>query len=292
MKLLTYSFISISLWLFILSCARSRSSEFVQSFTGQELKFPDGLTFQIQSDTIEYDLDDADFTIVTYLDSTGCTSCRMKLHEWNHVINEFKALPNLDVNFVMILHSTKPKEINYLLKKDSFLHPVSFDYNNDFAKLNQLPKEYEYHTFLLDSNKEVVLIGNPVLNPKVLDLYQKVIMDGLSIENQAVSVPIGALQVGETSTTQIKIHNQCGHQHTLQAIVPSCECISACMNKDSVSPDETTMLEINYVADSVLGQLPTLILQHSSVDFMRKRLVMVVTAIIITPFCQSNMQRL
>lgn len=45
-----------------------------------------------------------------------------------------------------------------------------------FNKLNKLPPYPMFQTFLLDKNNRVIAIGNPIHNPKVKELYLKIIL--------------------------------------------------------------------------------------------------------------------
>ena len=69
---------SITLW----SCASETNAyaRLVSEWQGREIVFPEVMTDFLTGDTI--DLSDADFTILTYVDSTGCTGCKMKLPIW------------------------------------------------------------------------------------------------------------------------------------------------------------------------------------------------------------------
>lgn len=68
-------FIGLALW----SCSSDTDAyaKLVSEWQGREIVFPDIMTDVLTGDTI--DLSEADFTILTYVDSMGCVSCRMKL---------------------------------------------------------------------------------------------------------------------------------------------------------------------------------------------------------------------
>ena len=64
-----------------LSCSErpDKEREILASLLGREIVIPDGLGCRIQNTTIDYDMSASDFRIITYIDSAGCTPCRMKL---------------------------------------------------------------------------------------------------------------------------------------------------------------------------------------------------------------------
>jgi hypothetical protein len=54
---------------------------------------------------------------------------------------------------------------------------VFVDKKNEMMQLNNFPKKPEYQCFLLDKDNKVVMIGNPVLNPGIWELYKKIIRE-------------------------------------------------------------------------------------------------------------------
>ena len=65
------------------SCQESREEamlRLVQEWSGKEIKFPARSVFTVQGkDIVDFDFKDADYKVVTYIDSVGCTSCKLNL---------------------------------------------------------------------------------------------------------------------------------------------------------------------------------------------------------------------
>ena len=62
---------------------KERLSRLVKEWEGKEILFPAHSVFTIQGkDTVDFDFKDADYKVVTYIDSVGCTSCKLQLHSW------------------------------------------------------------------------------------------------------------------------------------------------------------------------------------------------------------------
>ena len=127
---------------------------------------PIGLKFQIIDDEIDINSEAPDFKIVNFIDSTGCTACKMKLHPWNDIVNEFKSIPDINVQFLTIVNTDSINQILSILKQNNYLHPIAIDFNNLFVNSDILPNKSAYRTFLLDADNKVIAIGNPVENPK------------------------------------------------------------------------------------------------------------------------------
>jgi len=268
-KLIRYSFFLFAMATFlpvIMSCGSGHKEQrdIVSEWVGKEIVIPAELGFQVGDIPVDYDFNAADFKIVTYVDSTGCTNCRMKLKDWEKVINSFKSSPYVEVNFLMIVDSDKREEIERLVKDNNFHQPVAIDSAGYFSKANPLPSKPEHQTFLLDGDNKVIALGNPVYNPKIKELYASLIFDSIDggqtsvyEEKQICKDPvrgIGVISRGDTITKRFRFLNDTESDLTLQDVTPSCHCVSAKVDWKVLKSGEYADIEISYIADSVPQQ--------------------------------------
>ena len=104
MKKVLYIFI-----LFLLaSCQendKERIARLLNEWNRKEIKFPDHSVFTIQGkDTVTMDFHNTDFKVITYVDSIGCTSCKLQLHRWKELIAEMDSLTSGTVPFLFYFH--------------------------------------------------------------------------------------------------------------------------------------------------------------------------------------------
>lgn len=89
---------------------------------------------------------------------------------WNPLLEYSKSYNGL-LNFYFIFRPAKKdiKDVKLVLSKNvKFNYPVFLDTLGEFEKLNpHLPKNKALHTFLLDENNNVILVGDPLLNKKI-----------------------------------------------------------------------------------------------------------------------------
>ena len=72
-----------------------------------------------------------------------------------------------------------------LNKNVKFNYPILLDTLGEFEKLNpHLPKNHLLHTFLLDENNRVVLVGNPLRNKKIEEMFYKIVEEKLGKPQQ------------------------------------------------------------------------------------------------------------
>lgn len=115
--------------------------------------------------------------IVVYYNLQGCSSCKLKeLLEWKILLNSIDSLKSEEfyIKFVMNVGNQQNKVTVDLIAYD-FRYSVFYDLKGNFEKLNKLPWDPIYHTFLLDKNNKVILVGSPIHNDKMWNLYKKTI---------------------------------------------------------------------------------------------------------------------
>ncbi len=126
----------------------------------------------------EFAYDSADMKLIVYSDSSECNLCAIKkMYDWNDYIKMSSALHGKIV-FRFIV--TAPKGMLEEIKKAYFFSnvqsPIYIDTTGVFLKNNpSLPSERIFHTFLLDKNDHVILVGNPLSNPNIEELFMNII---------------------------------------------------------------------------------------------------------------------
>ena len=117
-------------WMLV-SCEESREEaifRLVNEWNGREVKFPSRSVFTIQGkDTVDFEFASADYKVVVYIDSVGCTSCKLQLPRWKEFMAEVDSLAGSSVPFLYYFHPKDIKELRYLTRRDGFTYPVCFD---------------------------------------------------------------------------------------------------------------------------------------------------------------------
>lgn len=255
-----FSYVIMSLILVMMTSCRGRldkEREVLSSLLGREIIIPDSLECRIQDIPVDYDMNDADYKIITYIDSAGCVPCRMKLSAWTSTLTNLMAHTCVEIAYLMIIDSDDINNVNENLRQDGFLYPIAVDKNKTFIKINGLPNEDMYHTLLLDSNNHVIAVGNPAVNPKVKDVYRQNIKGdnsstSLNLCEQPVS-SLGTVCVGDTIVKEYILHNKTANPLKIQEIVPSCDCINAVSSSMVILSDSMAVVNVTFVAESEVG---------------------------------------
>lgn len=120
----------------------------------------------------------APFRMVVYTSHKECSTCALNnLSEWSVLFDLEK---DNKLEFVFILCPEK-RNINHVV--DTYLssgleHAVYIDTCGIFTQKNpNIPEEAIYHTLLLDSDRNAVLVGNPLKNPQIQTLFENILKD-------------------------------------------------------------------------------------------------------------------
>ena len=248
--------------LFFSSCEESekqRLSRLVNEWEGKEILFPAHSIFTIQGkDTVDFDFKDAEFKIVSYIDSVGCTGCKLQLHRWKELINEVDSMTGGNVPFLFYFHPKDMKELRYLTRREAFTYPVSFDEKDDFNRLNHFPCEMMFQTFLMDKENRVIALGNPVQNPKVKELYLNLIKGNCktasnekytTVSIDSTVMDFGCFPMSEKQERSFVLTNTGNNLLVIQDIVTSCGCTKVEYSKEPVRPGGTLKVKVIYEAE-------------------------------------------
>ena len=244
--------------LFFPSCqtpGQEHIMQLVKEWQGKEVRFPENPVFTRQlKDTVDYRIPEAEYKVLVYVDSIGCTSCKLQLPKWKEFITYVDSVSGGQVPFLFFFQSKDNKELRYILKRDNFRLPVCVDSQNEFGKLNRFPSEQMFQTFLLDKDNRVKVIGNPIHNLSVKELYLKEIAGVKETETLALTqiIPdreeydMGIVAENETKKQKILLKNTGNVPFVIKGITTSCDCTTAEYDWKEIAPDEQKEMVVSY----------------------------------------------
>ena len=249
------------LWILLIllslfSCNLSRTDEVkrsIKDWMGKEI------TLSSVCDTLTMKREYS-HTIISYIDSLGCISCKLQLNNWKKFEDVLDSLAN--VRIVFIVHPFVKKEIGYLFKSYHYSPDLCFvDSANSFERNISLFQKSEFQTLLLDRNNRIVAIGNPVHNFKVKELYLKIIqgeISGQTKEAEAImtevaidktSISLGRFNWQKEQKATFTLKNTGNKPLAVQDVNTSCGCTSVSYSKEPVQPGGELKLEVTYTAE-------------------------------------------
>lgn len=249
------------LFLFFTSCQESekeRITRLVTEWQGKEIHFPPNPVFtRLLSDTTDWQIPNTDYKVLVFVDSIGCTSCKLQLHKWKELIEQTDSITDGTVPFLFFFQSSDLKELHYLLRRDQFDLPVCIDTKDQLNQLNQFPSEITFQTFLLNKENKVQIVGNPIHNLAVKDLYLKQVSGNASsttnqpirttAEAEQMEINLGSFDKSEKKTAMFTLKNTGNHPLLIMDIATTCGCASPTFDKHPAQPGEVLQVNVNYI---------------------------------------------
>lgn len=255
MKHLNLLLVLFSILLF--SCKENKKDQIAQlvaEWQGKEILFPEKVVFtRFAIDTTDFEIPQSEYKILIYVDSIGCTSCKLQLQKWKELITYTDSVTDGKISFLFFFHPKDLKEVSYLLKRDRFDRPICIDMEDQLNKLNKFPADMTFQTFLLDKNNKVAVLGNPIHNLAVKDLYIKQITGkenptAKMIKTTALAeqseMDLGTFSQSETKKVTFTIKNTGDNPLVILDISTTCGCAVATFDKQPAKPGETLQVAV------------------------------------------------
>lgn len=241
---------------------KERVSDLVEEWYGKEILFPSHSTFTVQGiDTVGTMILDTQYKIVTYVDSTGCTGCKLQLPHWKSLIDEIQGLKGKEVSFLFYFHPkiNEIKELKYIVRNNNFTYPICLDDKDEFNRCNKLLNNVAFQTFLLDKDNKIMAIGNPIHNSKVKELYMNIILGNSILEKKGqktttvhvdkLSINLGRFNWKHEVQTEFILSNTGINPLVIMDVTTSCGCTPVEYDKKPVRPGGKLKLIVKYKAD-------------------------------------------
>lgn len=161
--------------------------EIIQQMKEHKVYIPyDSLSCYINDSLLVHPLcEDAPFKMIVYSDTSQCSTCYLKsLYHWKDFVeSKYSLNGNLSFIFIVGTRNGDARLVRNNLFRTELEYPIYIDDKNAFISANpSIPKEHTYHTFLIDQNDSILLVGNPLFNVKIekmlLDILDEKLADG------------------------------------------------------------------------------------------------------------------
>ena len=244
---------------------RSEAESIVNSWLGKVISIDTTVGFITEKgDSIDADMPDADFRLIRYIGGDDCTSCRMHLHKYNEALRTLSDSAGTEVDFLCIICPNNLDELRRILKTENRSNlKILVDSRDSLNRLNSFPEVDGLRTFLVDRNNRVLGVGDPAVNPRIMRLYTSILTSD-SIRQQRsrpltnlVMYPafmkIGRIAAGDSVVGEFHVGNYGDEPFVLDALVPSCECVTAVLSSDTIAPHNEAIMRVVFREDEPIG---------------------------------------
>ena len=184
--MIRFLFVAFLLFSFLSCNRKNRVEDEISSFYSRHinLSFDKMKCLKDGMDTLVLErTENIDLKYVVYVDSTRCSSCMWKdLYRWNTFLYDIRTYKGkIKVYFIFCPLSFKVEELYLSMRKHKNLNSyVYVDTANVFLQSNtDFPENPLLHTFLLDKNNTVLLVGNPIDNLLIINIFWRTVEERL-----------------------------------------------------------------------------------------------------------------
>ena len=248
---------------FLFSCKdenKKQAESILKEWMNKEIVFPKKMYFSIQGkENVDFRIKDTEYKIVAYVDSAGCTSCKLHLSKWKELIHYMNSVQPERVQFLFFFFPKNGRDIYHTMRMDKFTYPVCIDTLDHFNQLNHFPSDVRFQTFLLNQDNKVVAMGNPVQNPQIKDLYLKIISGGKAdlkenrtqtdVELEDTLVDLGIFDSKKEQKCIFTIQNTGKNLLVIDDINASCGCTTVEYSKEPVQSGKSIDIAVTYKAE-------------------------------------------
>lgn len=269
-------FFFLCVFLFICSCREGRGD--IGKWEGKEILFPHDMAFtRLATDTITYHWADAEYKILVYVDSVGCTDCKLQLYKWKDFMEEVDSLARKEVSFLFVFQPKELFQMKYMLRAYEFDHPIYMDLENKLDALNHFPEDTISQTYLLDKDNVVIASGNPVYDVTSKDLYLRVLTGmgtqqsedrGLKTNAQVEQqvFDLGEMSRFETKEIIVRLHNVGKNLLVVENVNTTCGCTDVSYDKQPIKPGACLEVRVAMSAQDEGFFNKAIYIQYNSVD--------------------------
>ena len=230
----------------------------VKEWQGKQILFPENMVFtRFASDTTNFVIPTSDYKVLVFVDSIGCTSCKLQLSRWKEFIRYTDSISQKNIPFLFFFQFDDQWEIHSLLIRENFDKPICLDRSDSLNQLNHFPKDIRFQVFLLDKNNKVVVIGNPVHNPNVKELYleeisrkQPVAPIQTTVKAEKESLLLETIPLGKSKDTLFTLVNTGDQPLVIIDVTTTCGCAQTLFDKHPVQPGESLHIKVGVTPEN------------------------------------------
>ena len=230
----------------------------VKEWQGKQILFPENMVFtRFASDTTNFVIPTSDYKVLVFVDSIGCTSCKLQLSRWKEFIRYTDSISQKNIPFLFFFQFDDQWEVHSLLIRENFDKPICLDRSDSLNQLNHFPKDIRFQVFLLDKNNKVVVIGNPVHNPNVKELYleeisrkQPVAPIQTTVKVEKESLLLETIPLGKSKDTLFTLVNTGDQPLVIIDVTTTCGCAQTLFDKHPVQPGESLHIKVGVTPEN------------------------------------------
>lgn len=251
--------------------SRDKLQSLLAEYIGKELKLPADSTAYLFGRGYGIDALNSDYLIVSYLRPEDCTACHLKLPFWKAIGERLDTISRASATTLLVIVPDSLQKVADFLESAHYDYPIIIDTLGRFTEMNSLPEADFLHTMLIDANRKIVGLGNPVYDgnleqwyiSKIAGINQREADDNrISIGN--TTKDLGIVKRGSNHRLEFLIKNNTDSLIRLTEAATACDCIDIIAT--DLQPQSNNVVAINFNPTEDEGAFhKTIVLRYSGV---------------------------
>ena len=166
-------YVSLVIMMLLSSCGKKRFADEILQMQSRPINMTpcEKAYCYEEGKEVNYNSKDSTYKLVIYIDSLSCSPCFV-----SHMLDYMGTVVDFDsvgVNTLFIFEPKGEQKERLVLSLKELAHPIRTIIvpNGKFSSANpHLPSSPMLHSFLLNGNNEVMVVGNPAENAKIKEL--------------------------------------------------------------------------------------------------------------------------
>lgn len=154
--------------------SRRYVKDMMTAMIGYRIEFPDALT-SVNADQMEDEAllsYDGKAKLVMFISPEECSTCRISKMYLADTLFRIKSYDDLVPVVIIRPDEARRDSIIEAIRFNWFEFPVYEDKEGEFLKSNSvIPEDERFHTFLVGKDDRILLVGNPMLDERIMNLY-------------------------------------------------------------------------------------------------------------------------
>lgn len=183
MKTYIFNTIMSLLTIFLVSCSNSGLESEISGIMDTKIIIPFEKLDKRECSFFKDTLDSPhQFTLVVYLEGIKCTSCELsELSEMEKSNSDDDLWRRTYKVFIISSDPENVDDLYALLCNQRIKNDVFLDTCGIFRKTNPIiPDSKLFHSFVLDGENKVILVGNPFKNYKLKELFSRIVEEEMT----------------------------------------------------------------------------------------------------------------
>lgn len=201
----------------------------------------------------------SNYTIISFVDQSGCTPCQLHLSRWKKVMSKLNQDVNKTVSLILVIDESMTDIVINEVMKEDFKDMIVIEHNGNIRRLLNTTRTDGSFSFLLNQDKKIVAYGDPCTDSHILKLY----MHTIGVKNLNEVTPkiklinpvksAGIINDKKVHKENFYIDNKDTLSYFIEKVLFDSIITRINYNQSEIAPGKHLRIEVCFSVDNVKG---------------------------------------